>query len=406
MHAGIVNAGGYVLIRLSPLLAEASWALMSLAMLGAFTAVFGALVMLTQTSIKRSLAWSTIAQMGFMMLQCGLGAFSAAMLHLIAHSLYKAHAFLNSGDVLNQASAMKATRSPGASLSPVPALSPSLPLSGNPAGRSAGAGSSSSGTAATEFPPRSLGWTAMATVSIYAGVCALTGLDPAAKSGGFLLGFLLCLGLTRWVWQSTWTRRSLELATALVVTGVLCGIYAVSFLSVDSVVASSFGPFSASAHSSPAALAAEHTLAGIVPGFGAGDSAGANGGAGLASGIWLLIAGSFTATGFVTLFLLESWLCLCPGGSARRSHPRPSSPHAPADASASTPGSSASMPRSNASMPSWPPWLQAAYVHASNGFYVDAVLHRSLRAVTSREPFPRNASVSVVSRISRKGTVQ
>src|SRR5690606_34624863 len=44
--------------------------------------------------------YSTIAQMGFMMLQCGLGAFSAALLHIVAHSLYKAHAFLSSGSVL------------------------------------------------------------------------------------------------------------------------------------------------------------------------------------------------------------------------------------------------------------------------------------------------------------------
>ena len=54
--------------------------------------------MMTQPSVKRSLGYSTIAQMGFMMLQCGLGAFAAAMLHIVAHSLYKAHAFLRSGD--------------------------------------------------------------------------------------------------------------------------------------------------------------------------------------------------------------------------------------------------------------------------------------------------------------------
>ena len=68
---------------------------------GGFTALFASVVMLTQTSIKVSLAWSTIAQMGFMMLQCGLGAFSAAALHIVAHSLYKAHAFLSSGSVID-----------------------------------------------------------------------------------------------------------------------------------------------------------------------------------------------------------------------------------------------------------------------------------------------------------------
>jgi NAD(P)H-quinone oxidoreductase subunit 5 len=97
MHGGIVNAGGFLLIRTQPLLIPAPNALLFLTIVGTTTAVFASLVMLTQTNIKRMLAYSTIAQMGFMMLQCGLGIFAAAMLHLIAHSLYKAHAFLSSG---------------------------------------------------------------------------------------------------------------------------------------------------------------------------------------------------------------------------------------------------------------------------------------------------------------------
>jgi NAD(P)H-quinone oxidoreductase subunit 5 len=59
--------------------------------------------MITQTSVKRSLAFSTVAQMGFMMLQCGLGAFALALLHIVAHSLYKAHTFLSSGSVIQEA---------------------------------------------------------------------------------------------------------------------------------------------------------------------------------------------------------------------------------------------------------------------------------------------------------------
>jgi NAD(P)H-quinone oxidoreductase subunit 5 len=58
--------------------------------------------MLTQTSIKKSLAFSTVSQMGYMILQCGLGLFGLAALHLVAHSLYKAHAFLSSGTVVAQ----------------------------------------------------------------------------------------------------------------------------------------------------------------------------------------------------------------------------------------------------------------------------------------------------------------
>ena len=100
MHAGIINAGGFLVIRLSPLLVHAPAALTTLALLGAFTAAFAAVVMLAQPSVKRALAYSTIAQMGFMMLQCGLGAYGLALLHIVAHSLYKAHAFLTAGSTI------------------------------------------------------------------------------------------------------------------------------------------------------------------------------------------------------------------------------------------------------------------------------------------------------------------
>jgi len=69
----------------------------ALVMTGGFTALFGATVMLTQSAIKTGLAWSTVSQMGFMLLQCGLGLWPLAVLHILAHSLYKAHAFLSSG---------------------------------------------------------------------------------------------------------------------------------------------------------------------------------------------------------------------------------------------------------------------------------------------------------------------
>ena len=105
MHAGIINAGGFLIVRLSPIVSQSPAALNALALVGAFTALFASVVMMTQTSIKRSLAWSTVSQMGFMMLQCGLGAFSLAVLHIIAHSLYKAHAFLSSGSVVSMAQA-------------------------------------------------------------------------------------------------------------------------------------------------------------------------------------------------------------------------------------------------------------------------------------------------------------
>ena len=100
LHAGIINAGGFLVIRFSHLVILSPVAMNSLLLIGAATALFGSVVMLTQTSVKVSLAYSTIAQMGFMMLECGLGVFSAAMLHILAHSLYKAHAFLSSGSAV------------------------------------------------------------------------------------------------------------------------------------------------------------------------------------------------------------------------------------------------------------------------------------------------------------------
>lgn len=100
MHAGIINAGGFLIIRFSPLFTHASGALNLLVVIGTVTAAFGAVVMLAQPGVKRALAYSTIAQMGFMLLQCGLGAFTLALMHIVAHSLYKAHAFLTAGSTV------------------------------------------------------------------------------------------------------------------------------------------------------------------------------------------------------------------------------------------------------------------------------------------------------------------
>ncbi len=100
MHAGIINAGGFLIVRTSPLFIHASGAMIFLTVIGTLTAAFGAIIMLVQPGVKRSLAYSTIAQMGFMILQCGLGAFGLALVHIVAHSLYKAHAFLHAGSTV------------------------------------------------------------------------------------------------------------------------------------------------------------------------------------------------------------------------------------------------------------------------------------------------------------------
>jgi NAD(P)H-quinone oxidoreductase subunit 5 len=102
LHAGVVNLGGFVLIRLAPLMSELPLAMGLLVVAGATTAVIAALVMTTRISIKVMLAWSTTAQMGFMVMQCGLGLWEMALLHLVAHSLYKAHCFLAAGGTVRQ----------------------------------------------------------------------------------------------------------------------------------------------------------------------------------------------------------------------------------------------------------------------------------------------------------------
>lgn len=101
LHAGVVNIGGFLMIRLAPLMVKAELAQFVLVGVGATTAALAALVMTTRVSIKVRLAWSTCAQMGFMLVECGLGAYHLALLHLVAHSLYKAHAFLASGSTVD-----------------------------------------------------------------------------------------------------------------------------------------------------------------------------------------------------------------------------------------------------------------------------------------------------------------
>ena len=107
LHAGIINAGGVLLIALAPLVQASTGAMAALVMIGGLTALFGAAVMLTQSAVKTALAWSTVSQMGFMLLQCGLGLWTLALLHIVAHSLYKAHAFLSSGGAVRAVAAVK-----------------------------------------------------------------------------------------------------------------------------------------------------------------------------------------------------------------------------------------------------------------------------------------------------------
>lgn len=110
LHAGVVNGGGFILIRFADVMLLSPGVLAALVMIGGFTALLGGLAMLAQPAVKTSLAWSTIGQMGFMIMQCGLALFPLALLHIVAHSLYKAHAFLASGSAVEL---VAANRRPG-----------------------------------------------------------------------------------------------------------------------------------------------------------------------------------------------------------------------------------------------------------------------------------------------------
>jgi NAD(P)H-quinone oxidoreductase subunit 5 len=101
LHAGIVNLGGFLLLLFSPLLSQSIYAQWLVLIIAGMTACFAALVMMTRISIKVRLAWSTTAQMGLMLVECALGLYQLALLHLVAHSCYKAYAFLRTGSAVS-----------------------------------------------------------------------------------------------------------------------------------------------------------------------------------------------------------------------------------------------------------------------------------------------------------------
>jgi len=103
LHAGIINAGGFLLCRLAPLYALSPATLHLVFAVGMLTALLGSSMMLVQNDIKKTLGYSTIGQMGFMIMECGLGAYGLAIFHLIAHGLFKGTIFLNCGYVIHAA---------------------------------------------------------------------------------------------------------------------------------------------------------------------------------------------------------------------------------------------------------------------------------------------------------------
>lgn len=100
LHAGVVNAGGVLLVKLGALVSASGPAQVLAVGAGTATLAYGAVTMLVRPDVKGALAHSTMAQMGFMILTCGLGLWAAAVVHLFAHGFYKATLFLSSGSAI------------------------------------------------------------------------------------------------------------------------------------------------------------------------------------------------------------------------------------------------------------------------------------------------------------------
>ena len=100
MHAGVINSGGFLLTRISPMIAGDTFLSNSIFTIGIITVISASFFILTQSDVKKQLAYSTMGQMGFMIMQCGLGLYAAAVFHLITHGFFKAFLFLSSGNNL------------------------------------------------------------------------------------------------------------------------------------------------------------------------------------------------------------------------------------------------------------------------------------------------------------------
>lgn len=161
LHAGLLNAGPFLIIRMAHIMEVSSTAPMILIVIGGFTALFASLVFMTQPSIKTALGYSSVAHMGFSLLTCGLGVYPAAMLHLVSHSFYKAHAFLSSGSGIEvlRASKVKAAERIGS--------------------------------------PLRIALGIILGIGLYTGFAIAWGIDPASEFSLLAIGGIIVLGLSR-----------------------------------------------------------------------------------------------------------------------------------------------------------------------------------------------------------------
>jgi NAD(P)H-quinone oxidoreductase subunit 5 len=274
LHAGIINAGTFVVVRFADVMLLVPPAMYLLLVVGCFTALFASAVMVTQPAVKVTLAYSSVAHMGFMLLLCGMGAYSAAILHLVAHSFYKAHAFLSSGSAVEVIRASWVPKYDG------------------------------------RFRP---GWIVAsygAALLTLAGVATLLGVSLLQKPAAVAVGALFVIGTAHLVAQATVGRPS---AMVAVHVWLACAATALAFVGLEK--------------------ATEAILAGVLPA------------SAFPGPVMLgLMAAAVLAFGAVSLLQL---LVPARGG-----------------------------------LPAW----RAAYVHASNGFYVNAMFDRMIGALRRSTP--------------------
>src|SRR5450432_400122 len=121
IHAAtMVTAGVYMVSRSHMIFERAPMAMTVVAIIGTLTALFAATIGITQTDIKKVLAYSTVSQLGYMFIACGVGAFSAAIFHLVTHAFFKGLLFLAAGSVIHSVSGEQDMRQMGGLRAKIP----------------------------------------------------------------------------------------------------------------------------------------------------------------------------------------------------------------------------------------------------------------------------------------------
>jgi len=181
MHAGLVNAGGVLLIRFAPVIEAAPAARIVGIAVGLVAALYGIAIMAVRPDVKRALAGSTVSQMGFMVMSCALGAYGAALWHLIAHGLFKAWLFLGSGSAIGMRDD-----------APPSALGKSEVMIGGAATLAIGTALAISGTASAAYVPMLL-----AAATAIATLAASIGARLPSTSRAALIALIAALALVQ-----------------------------------------------------------------------------------------------------------------------------------------------------------------------------------------------------------------